>query len=186
MTVDSDDSLVQRCRRGDPLALAILYRRHAPAVLAFSMRLVADRSTAEDVLHETFLRVFDRAYRYEGRDRCRSWLLAIAHRLVLDRFRREARRTEALERMAASLTRTVDADPYQEAERHEVLATFESALSDLSPDYAAALHLRLCEGYSYREIAEIVGAPEGTVRSRVHHAIRRIQSHMKVLQNGGD
>ena len=88
-----DDELARRSRSGDPRALATLYRRHAPALMEYLRRLCGNPADAEDVLQETFLRVFEGRGRYSGRGRFRSWLFTIATRLAHDRHRRRRRQS---------------------------------------------------------------------------------------------
>jgi RNA polymerase sigma-70 factor (ECF subfamily) len=66
--------------------------------------------------------------------------------------------------------------------RHEILREIESALADLPPAYAATFQLRICESFSYREIGEMLGEPEGTLRSRVHHALRRVRAALEAQE----
>lgn len=126
-----DDRLVARCRRGDPRALAELYRRHASPLLGYLVRITGGRA---------------------------------------DR-RHEALAAAALSGMGASPSD----DPARAAELRDLVGVVDSALSDLPPAYAQAFYLRVHEGWSYRDLASLSGEPEGTLRSRVHHALARIQ-----------
>jgi len=168
-----DDVLAARCREGDPAALATLYRRHATPLLAHLARVLGTRADAEDVLHETFLRVFEGRGAYQGRGRFRAWLFTVATHLALDRLRRQ-RRHDALAHFMEAASGPAR-EPSLEAERRELADRIEAALADLSPDHAIAFHLRVREAFTYREIAGMCGAPEGTLRSRVHHALARIR-----------
>jgi RNA polymerase sigma factor (sigma-70 family) len=172
--VPDDDVLATRCRDGDPAALATLYRRHATPLLAHLVRVLGARAEAEDVLHETFLRLFEGRGTYRGRGRFRAWLFTVATHLAFDRLRRQ-RRHDALAHLAADVLSGASRDPSQEAERRELAEHVEAALADLSPEHALAFHLRVREAFTYREIAGMCGAPEGTLRSRVHHALARIR-----------
>lgn len=174
-----DDVLAMRSRDGDPRALAILYRRHASPLLAYLMRMLGERAEAEDVLQETFLRVFEGRGSYRGTGRFRGWLYTVATRRALDRLRKARRRGTLLEVVAADLDRTPSPRPDRDAEQRETLRRVESVLADLSPAYALAFHLRVREEYTYAEIASITGEPEGTLRSRVHHALRRIRAALE-------
>lgn len=170
-----DDVLVERCRRGDPAALATLYRRHATPLLAHLERLFGTRADAEDVLHEAFLRVFLGSRPYRGRGRFRAWLFTVGTHLALDRIRQQRRR-DALARLAIEAISPAPArDPVAEAERRELAGRIDAALADLPASHAMAFHLRVREAFSYREIADMCGEPEGTLRSRVHHALNRIR-----------
>ena len=170
-----DDSLAARSRDGDPAALAALYRRHAPALLAHLARVLGARADAEDVLQETFLRIFQGRGRYRGHGQFRAWLFTVGTHLAIDRIRQRHRR-DALAGLALdALAPPTARDPCADTERHELAGRIESALADLPPAHAMAFHLRVREAFSYREMAEMCGEPEGTLRSRVHHALIRVR-----------
>lgn len=174
-TFEDDDALAHRSRDGDARALATLYRRHGPGLLEYLNRLLGDRSDAEDVLQETFLRVFEARGRYAGRGRFRSWLFTIATHLARDRHRRRRRRerltVEEMDRFGPSGS----VDPGSEIEAAELAAVVESVLADLPPAYSVTFHLRVREEFTYAEIAAMHGESPGTLRSRVHHTLRRIR-----------
>lgn len=174
-----DDALVGRSRGGDADALTELYRRHAPALLRYVERLTGDRASAEDILQESFVRIFEQRGRYTGRGRFRSWLFTVATRLARDRARTARRRGEIAGAFAVELAPPPAGDPMERVRRLEILREIESALADLPPAYAATFQLRICEGFGYREIGEMLGEPEGTLRSRVHHALRRVRAALE-------
>jgi RNA polymerase sigma-70 factor (ECF subfamily) len=177
-----EDLLAARSRDGDPKALAILYRRFAPGLLDYLTRVLGERSDAEDLLHETFLRIFEGQGRYEGRGRFRSWIYTVATHLARDRLRQRRRRGELAAAVAEALSSRPAADPIEQVARQELVKRIDSALADLPASYAMVFHLRVREEFSYHEIAEICDEPEGTLRSRVHHALKRIRQE---LERGG-
>lgn len=172
----SDDELVELSRRRDPVALATLYRRHAGSLLAYLERLLGERPEAEDVLQETFLRIFEGRGRYEARGRFRSWLFTVATRLGHDRIRIRRRRAELVDTFFDRTERPADDDPLDRARQRQLVELIDSVLRDLPESYAATFQLRVREDFTYRDIAEMLGEPEGTLRSRVHHTLRRIRA----------
>lgn len=176
MSADDDD-LAARSRAGDPAALATLYHRHGPALLDFLTRYLRNPVEAEDVLHETFLRLFKGRGGYRAQGRFRAWLFAVASRIAIDRLRR-GQRHRALA-AAHSWPGQAPEDPLQALAGAEIQGCIDDALATLPESYAAAFHLRVREGFSYREIAEISGAPLGTLRSRVHHALRTARQALR-------
>jgi RNA polymerase sigma-70 factor (ECF subfamily) len=170
-----DDELAARARRGDPRSLAVLYRRHAPALLDYLSRIFGERADAEDVLQESFLRLFQGRGSYQGRGRFRAWLFTVATHLARDRLQQTRRRGELVNGAADSLRPSVPPDPLEDVARRELVRRVDSALADLPASYSMAVHLRLRESFSYREIAAMTGEPEGTLRSRVHHALKRLR-----------
>ena len=181
---EDDDLLAAKSRKGDSVALARLYRRHAPALLGYLERCTSSRAEAEDVLQETFLRLFEGRGRYDGRGRFRPWLFTVATHLVLDRTRRDRRHAEILAAAGSDWLPSADvtSDAFLVPRTQQRI---DQALADLPPEYALAFHLRVREGFSYAEIAAMSGAPEGTLRSRVHHAVRRIRTAL-ALDAGPD
>jgi RNA polymerase sigma-70 factor (ECF subfamily) len=173
---EDDDRLAERSRRGDAAALAALYRRHAGGLVAYLERFLGDRGDAEDVLQDTFVRIFEGRGRYRGSGRFRAWLFTIATRLARDRVKQRQRRAELLRAGREAPPR--EPDPLSLAVVRQVEAIIDSVLADLPSTYASAYHLRVREGFSYREMAEICGDPEGTLRSRVHHTLKRIRDEL--------
>lgn len=169
------DRLALRARRGDAHALGRLYREFAPAVLAYLRRATGDQVAADDILHEVFLRVLEGRGRFYARGRFRQWLFALAANAARDQARRQRSRHRIHEELARSARSLAAPPPDVAYMTRESLRLVEAVLADLPDDYAAAFHLRVREGFSYREMSAITGDPEGTLRSRVHHALQRLR-----------
>lgn len=175
---DLADRLAAAARSGDPEALARLYRAYGPALLAYLQRLLGDQPEAEDVLHETWLRLFSGRGEWEARGRLRSWLFTVADRLGRDRLRCRQRHnllTPRLNELNDTLAPTAAETPSDAVHLRELLDQVENVLQDLPPAYALAFQLRIREEFTYAEIAAICGEPEGTLRSRVHYTIKQLR-----------
>ena len=175
LTDASDALLVVAIGRWRQDALAEAYRRHAGAVFALSQRLVNDRTLAEEVVQEVFLRLWDKPDRFDPeRGSLRSYLLAQCHGRSVDLIRSEQSRRNREER-----------DHRQRAEagyglEHEVwdLAVAEhvrEAMAELPDDERRAIELAYFGGLTYRQVADVLGAPEGTVKSRIRSGLRRLR-----------
>lgn len=175
LTQASDALLVVAIGRWREDALAEAYRRHAGAVFALSQRLVNDRTLAEEVVQEVFLRLWDHPDKFDPeRGSLRSYLLAQCHGRSVDLIRSEQSRRNREER-----------DHRQRAEagydlEHEVwdLAVAEhvrEAMAELPDDERRAIELAYFGGLTYRQVAEVLGAPEGTVKSRIRSGLRRLR-----------
>jgi RNA polymerase sigma-70 factor (ECF subfamily) len=175
------DILAEQSRRGDARALATLYRHLAPSLLGYLQRMLGERADAEDVLHDTFIRMFEGRGQYKGKGHFRSWLYTVATRLAIDRVRRRRRHSELVPRVREETSRGPSSGPGEDLAYRELLERLESALADVPATYAMAFHLRVQEGFSYREIAAICGDAEGTLRSRVHHTLKQVR---KTLTEG--
>lgn len=168
--VRTDEQLLARIAGADRDAFAILYERHAERILRFVLRIVRTPHLAEEVLQETMMVVWNEADRFEGRSKATTWMLGIARNLSHNLLRREARGTRELDPPAAG------EDPGPSAERAVLI---ESAVSRLSPRLREVLHLVFYEELTLREVAEILGIPEGTVKSRMHHARKALAKELR-------
>jgi RNA polymerase sigma-70 factor (ECF subfamily) len=168
----TDEDLVRHSRAGDAAALAQLYQRHAPRLLGYLRRSLRQHEEAEDVLQDTFLGIFEGRGSYAERGRFRSWLYTIATRKAMDRIRNDTRRAALLTQYCN--THVTAPDPLQQSADRQILERVEAVLQTLPPEYLAAFHLRIREGFRYAEIASISGDSEGTLRSRIHHALKKI------------
>lgn len=147
------------------LSLETLYRTHAGAILAYLKRTLRAGDGAEDLLHETFVQAVRRPDQIAGVSSPRAWLFGIARHVGLSALRRRRPPERLMEEPAAS--EAGEADPRLERVR--------SAIEVLPEAQREALELRLRDGLSYQEIADVQNVPVGTVRSRLHHAMRRLR-----------
>lgn len=182
MDAHEADRLATRARTGDGGALAALYGEFAPALMAYVERLCGDRASAEDVIHETFLQLLESRGRFEAKGRFRQWLFTVAANAA----RGQKRRGRVLVRWDGDdvVASAVDATPSRttapddNVANREYLVLIERTLAQLPPGYASAFHLRVREGFNYREMSEISGEPEGTLRSRVHLTLSRLREDL--------
>lgn len=164
-----------RLQAGHHDALGALYQRHARAIYNFARRLLADPSRAEDVLQETFLRIYrDRAVFRPGAP-FTTWAFTIARNLCVDILRSGQRTSEVF---ADPLPEAADPRPssLDQLERRERKALLRRALRALSLEDREVLVLSRYHGLKYREIAAIVGASEDAVKMRAHRALARVRA----------
>ena len=161
--MDPDRDALARFVAGDEKAFEELVIRHESRVRNVIHAVVRDRGLAEDLAQDTFLTAHAKAPRFRAEGSVRSWLLRIAVRKGLDELRRRKRRGEE------------PLDPHRDTggsglEGLETGWDLDGALAGLSPDARAALMMREVDGSSYREIADSLGWPMGTVATRLHRA----------------
>jgi RNA polymerase sigma-70 factor (ECF subfamily) len=173
----SDDrALLERVRRGDTEGAAELFERYAPALLRFTGRLLSDRSHAEEVTQEVFVKVITRAHQYDGRAEVSSWLFAIAANACRDRRRRDRRAPvvpiDALPEPAAR-DEGVEGTLIEREKRDAV----RRALAQLSQEQREALVLARYHGLPYAEIAAILGISVGAVKTRIFRAVETLKGH---------
>lgn len=167
-----------RLREGDGAALADAYDAHAAAVLAFARRLVGDPGAAEDLLHEVFVTLPKAIRGFEGNSSLRTFLIAIAVNHARHHVRAASRRRAALDRFAREPEASL-ATPEQDALRVDLARVLSHALDCLPIEQRVAFVLCEVEERTSREAAEITGVPEGTVRTRVFHAKRKLREELE-------
>jgi RNA polymerase sigma-70 factor (ECF subfamily) len=176
----TDGDLLRRIGAGDMGAIAELYDRYAPILFPLALRIVRDRAEAEDVVHDAFVTVSDRAAQYAPeRGSVVAWLVTLVRNLSIDRTRRRDRR--------GALARDVLAyEPVAEVEGPEALtasaaerAMVRRALDALPEAQRATLEVAFFEGLTYAEIAARENVPLGTIKSRAARAILSLREALE-------
>ena len=172
----SDAQLVTSIARYSEIALAEVYRRHGGAVYGLARRVLNNASEAEDVTQEVFLRLWNRPDRFDpGRGTLRSFLLTQSHGRAVDAVRSlHARRLR--ESGKARRTATAEYDMQHEVWDLAVADQVARALGDLPDDERRAIELAYFDGHTYVEVADLLGQPEGTVKSRIRNGMRRMRA----------
>jgi len=172
-----DHTLIRRWRAGDERAASVLVERHATALSRYVSSL-GERDAVEEVVQDTFVRAFSSIDSFRGESTLRTWLFTISRRLVVDRRRAARRRKDVgtLDEVDAATEYTaLDSIIADEAERR-----VREAVQRLSPTQREVFTLRVSEGLSYKEIAEIVGTTEGAARVHYHNALRTVKESLYV------
>jgi RNA polymerase sigma-70 factor (ECF subfamily) len=172
----SDVELVARCANGDEGALSELYDRLGRSAYALALRIVRDGSHAEDVVQEAFLDLWRGAARFDPeRSRPASYLLTFVHRRAVDLVRREQARPQRGGGVEDIAERPGRDDVAGSLVAREQGATVRAALAGLPDAQRQVLELAYFSGLSQSEIAERLGEPLGTVKSRTHGALSRLR-----------
>lgn len=185
----SDESLMRRYLEGDTSAFQTLLHRHGQKIYNFILRTMGDRQVAEDLLQEVMLRVVRSAASFQGQSKFTTWLYTIARNMCIDARRRgKFRKTVPLDAPlsrdddggATLLDRVADQRPGQDslARDHRFRVALEQALAQLPEEQREVFVMRELEGLKFREIAEIVGIPENTVKSRMRYALEALRLHL--------
>lgn len=170
------DDLAPRFRAGDPDAVREVYRRHAGAVHTVARSIVRDRELAADVVQQTFVKAWRAAATFQGDRDLAPWLYSIARRTAIDVLRSESRPTRGGHE--AEVDQGVVGISFEHSwELHEI----RTALDDLPPDEREVMRLSHLLGYTHPEIAERLGVPVGTVKSRSSRAHRRLAAALAHL-----
>ena len=178
---DSAADLLVRVASGDQRAFAELYDLLSPRVFALILRVVVNRAQSEEVLQEVFLEIWQSAARFApNRGQGRSWILTIAHRRAVDRVR--ASQSSADRDVRVGVRDHADARNVVEEAVEDRLegSRVVTALSGLPEAQQEALILAYYGGYSQSEIATMIGAPLGTVKTRMRDGLTRLRSELGV------
>jgi RNA polymerase sigma-70 factor, ECF subfamily len=176
----ADEDVMRLVRRGDARAFEVIYERHSAAAFSLAYRMMGTRAGAEDVMQEAFLSAWRSGERYDrARGSVRTWMLGIVHHRAIDALRRatvhDRRRVddEGIEDRFEARERT-DA----EAARREEADVVRAAMSGLPPDQCQVIELAYFGGFTHTEIAEILGAPVGTVKGRMRLGLKKMRERL--------
>lgn len=173
----SDEVLIGRIANGDRLAMQVLFARHHVRVFRFVLRLVREEATAEDLISEVFLDVWRQAGRFEGRSQVSTWLLAIARFKALSVLRRKPEQELDVE-TAEAIEDTSDT-PDVTLEKKQKADVIRKCLTGLSAEHREIIDLVYYHEKSVEEVAEIVGIPEATVKTRMFYARKKLAELLK-------
>ena len=179
--VPDDRTLALQAARGREKAFRELLNRYERPVFSLIYRMVRDRSLAEDLAQDAFIRAFNAIGSYNPGYKFSSWMFKIAHNLTIDHLRKRRLDTISIhgspnavtpdEQARTSLVlESSEERPDAYVENLELGSQIETAIGRLRPEYRAVTLLRHVEGYSYQEIADILEIPLGTVKTYIHRA----------------
>jgi len=163
--------LIEQIACGDQLAMRTLFVRHRLRVYRFVLRMVRDETLAEDLLSDVFLDVWRKAAQFEARAAVPTWLLAIARFKALSAMRRRA--DVALDDETAAVIADPADDPEVALQHKDSAEILRQGLARLSPAHGEVIDLVYYHGKSVKEVAEIVGISESTVKTRMFYARKK-------------
>lgn len=180
-----DAALLHHVAQGHLTALEQLFMRYQRQVYQLALGITRDAETAEEVLQDTFYRLYNHAGELDNSLPLLPWLYRVAANLSYNQARRRSFWSEPFHVLAERLRVPVRRQPEQIAEQHELQATVRALLDELPPNHRAVLVLHYLEEYSIPEIAAILDCPEGTVKSRLHHARKLLRGYLQRRYGGG-
>lgn len=180
----SDEELLARTVAQDAAAFEALYDRHAKTVYSLILRIVRDPEAAEELVQESFWQVWRKAEQYNRGGAVGAWLSRIGRNKALDHLRRLKARPQAadgepelLERIAAPESRQVEAEVNRIWDRRHL----QSALAAIPDEQRRCLEMAYFEGKSQREIAEEMGTPIGTIKTRVRIGLEKLERSLRAV-----
>ena len=180
----TETRLVAEALAGSQPAFERIVRRYQRPVISLIARLLGDgwdRSLAEDLAQETFVKAYLKLSAFDSSRRLSSWLFRIAHNTAIDAMRRARVRSPAAGREASDAAVLEQAPAPRLPDPLETQAlgrALETALAGLRPEYRAAIALRYEEGLSFEEVAHVLNVPESTARSYVHRARKQLAEQL--------
>lgn len=177
-----DEELLQRITAGDPEAVRQLYARHGRLVYGLALTLTRDASTAEEICQDVFLKVWEKAGTYRpDKGKVVTWLARIARNRAIDSLRsrrlREADPAPGPEEPGAP-TAGPSSDPAEQLWQHLESQAVRDAVASLPPGQRRVLTLAFFRGLTHRQIAEQLGEPLGTVKTRIRDAMLKLRSRL--------
>ncbi len=175
----SDRELVYAARDGDTQAFDALFYRYRDGIFRLGVGITRDPSAADEIVIDTFARAHRALARLEPEDTLRPWLYRVAVNLSYNRKPRKGVTWSPLDDASEESFQSEErASPSSQAELAELRATVLAAVETLGPKHRVVVVLHYLNGLGLAEIAEIVGCPVGTVKSRLHYALRRLRTHL--------
>jgi RNA polymerase sigma-70 factor, ECF subfamily len=177
MQTASDEVLIGRIAGGERLAMQVLFARHHVRVYRFVLRLVRNEAVAEDLVSDVFLDVWRQAGKFEGRSAASTWILSIARFKALSALRRKGEQ-ELDEATAETIVDEAD-DPQATMEKKDKSEILRKTIASLSAEHREIIDLVYYHEKSVEEVAQIVGIPEATVKTRMFYARKRLGELLK-------
>jgi RNA polymerase sigma-70 factor, ECF subfamily len=176
---ETDEALMAAVARGDATALRVLYDRHERMTFNLVLRLAGRREMAEELVQEAFTRLWTTARLFRGeRGGFKPWLFTIALNLTRSELSRKRYRVRHVEAEAAEALPAPTEGPELLAVRAQEAQRVEAALARLSPPMREIVVLRIYQQLKFAEIAELTGAPEGTLKARFHRAVAALRADL--------
>lgn len=172
-----DEILLERIRRGDVDAFDVLYDRYATRLFSFLVRRLGDRATAEDMIQDIFLTVLRRGDIEARGGSLKSWLFTVARNRTVSHHRTLSRQARSAGEVEVGIA-APRLSPDVVAGHRQDVADLQLALQELPTEQQEVVMLKQLGGLTYREIADMQGVPEGTVKSRLHLALKSLRRAM--------
>ena len=182
------DELIERCLAGDQQAWDLIVRQHWRKVFNLAYKFVGRHDEAEDLAQDIFVKIFKALHTFDRRANFQTWLISISRNLCIDHYRsvRKERETMARDVDASQLSPVSrERGPHGQLEQLDLRLIIRRALAELPATLREAVVLRDLKEFSYQEIADQLGLPEGTVKSRINRGRLELARQLRRLQSQG-
>jgi RNA polymerase sigma-70 factor (ECF subfamily) len=179
MPSEPDEWLMAQVADGKRSCLEVLVRRYATPLLSFIGRMVGDRHQSEELFQEVFLAVWTKRHQYQFPRPFKAWIYAIALNQCRAAFRSPAPQALSLDQYPSAAVFARDPSPVEKVVGTETASLVSAAVARLPARQRAVIVLRVWQGMSYAEIAEVVGRKEATVRAHMHHGLAAMRKYLE-------
>jgi len=182
---ESTDALIERCLRGDQQAWEAIVRQQWRRVFSLAYKFVGKHHEAEDLAQDIFLKLFRSLHTFDRRANFQTWLISVSRNFCIDHYRSVRKERETIDRDISAgdlMPHSKEISPHLALERRDRRELLRRAFQALSPTLRSAVLLRDINELSYQEIAERLGLPEGTVKSRINRGRLDLARHVRRLQ----
>jgi RNA polymerase sigma-70 factor (ECF subfamily) len=179
---DAIESLIQRCLGGDQIAWELIVRQYWRKVFNIAYKFVGKHDEAEDLTQEIFIKIFKSLSTFDRRANFQTWLISVSRNLCIDHYRSVRKERETIDRQVDPNQLTPasnDPGPMAALEQRDRVALLRQALGQLPDTLRTAVLMRDIQEMSYQEIADKLGLPEGTVKSRINRGRTELARHVK-------
>ena len=181
--VETDEALAIRVQGGDKAAFAVLMERYEGRLLRYGNKFLTEREDVVDIVQEVFISVYQNIKSFDEAQKFSPWIYRIAHNAFVNGLKKKSRNPFVMLDFDALLSHTVSEDPLQgEREQEEIQKMIDAGLDQLSAKYKEILILHYLEEMSYREIADILEVPIGTVGIRIKRAKEGLKKVYEKMQ----
>ena len=178
MNGDQEKQLFEKVQKHDPQAFDQLVREYSPALNNFLLRMVANVEDAQDILQDTFVRVWEKSGQFKGNSSVKTWIYRIAINLSYNHLKKRNRWTYTL--IEDLKTLVSGSDPEREMEKGFYSELLEKSLGDLTPRQRSVVVARIYEDLSFAEVSEAIGCSVNAAKVHFHEGKKRIETFMKI------
>lgn len=180
----TDEVLVKRIPSGDPRVIDELYRRYQHRLFTYFCRMLGnDREKAQDFLQDVFLKIIENPDRFRGESRFTTWVFTIAHNMCKNEYRRQQVRKiidpaadpDSVSSKSTDSARQIE----QKIDREQLTTLVFKILDDFNHEHRSTFILRFQEQFSIKEISQMIGCPEGTVKSRLFYVTKSLSQRLR-------
>lgn len=180
-TKKSDEELLHSLGRGNGSALDELYSRYAKRIAFYCTKMLSDPQRAEDIVHDIFLKIIEKPSFVDTQKSFSTWVFSCAYNACKNEYRR--RQTKEIPHQDIDEQLIQQTDFIHDADISLFKDLLEQSLDELSSEHRTVFILRYTEDFSLKEIADVTGIPEGTVKSRLYYAIKKLAQQLQIFSH---